>query len=49
MERLLRRVKREWEHESFSTEEKTLKMKFSHRQSNKIEFYLISLRKFHWR
>ena len=24
-------------------------MKFSHRQSNKIEFYLISLRKFHWK
>ena len=27
----------------------TLNMKFSHRQSNKIEFYLISLRKFHWK
>ena len=24
-------------------------MKFSHRQRNKIEFYLISLRKFHWK
>ena len=24
-------------------------MKFSHMQSNKIEFYLISLRKFHWK
>ena len=41
MERLLRRVKRAYAHESFSIEERTLNMKFSHRESNKIKFYLI--------